>query len=145
MWERSADAGSYDDAGQDDRLADAAVVSVVPTGVPAGVPAIRPVGVSRSGGKVALPRKRRQYRETPEVAKAVGRLIRALGNRIGTEDPPDLEHLVSLEAELREAWRVAIEGLRCSEFTDKEIGAVLGTSRQPVEQRWPWTGARIVL
>ena len=101
--------------------------------------------MSRPEGKVALPRKRRQYRETPEVANAVGRPIRALGNRISTEDPPDLEHLLSLDAELREAWRVAIEGIRCSGFTDKEIGAVLGTSRQAVEQRWPRTGARIVL
>jgi hypothetical protein len=88
------------------------------------------------GGKAALP-PRRSYRETPEVAKAVDRLIVAIGKRIATEDPDSLMILDSLEATLAEAWRVAIDGIRSSGFTDREIGKELGTTRQAVEQRWP--------
>jgi hypothetical protein len=32
---------------------------------------------------------------------------------------------------------VVIAGIRRSGFTDRQIGAVLGTTRQAVEQRWP--------
>jgi hypothetical protein len=89
-------------------------------------------------GKAALPPKRPQpYRETPDVTDAIRRLIRALGKRISTEDPESLELLAALDVELRVAWRVAIAGLRRSGFTDREIGQVLGTTRQAVEQRWP--------
>jgi hypothetical protein len=92
----------------------------------------------RFGGKAALPPKRPQaYRETPDVADAVCRLIRAIGKRIATEDPPDLLLLVELEQEVRQAWQVAVAGLRRSGATDREIGQVLGTTRQAVEQRWP--------
>jgi hypothetical protein len=94
-------------------------------------------GRPRSGGKATLPAKRRQYRETPDVTAAVRRLVCALGKRIATEDPEALELLLALDDDLREAWRVAITGLRGSGFLDREIGEVLGCSRQAVEQRWP--------
>jgi hypothetical protein len=95
---------------------------------------------SRPGGKVALPPKRPQrYRETPEVVVATRRLITAIGKRIATEDPPDLLLLAELEHEVRRAWAVAVQGIRRSGFTDREIGEVLGTTRQAVEQRWPRT------
>jgi hypothetical protein len=94
----------------------------------------------RPRGKVALPRKRRQYRETPDLTDAARRLIRSIGKRIATEDPESLELLLALDADLREAWRTAITGLRSSGFLDREIGQVLGCSRQAVEQRWPREG-----
>jgi hypothetical protein len=90
----------------------------------------------RSTSKVSLPR-RRPYRDTDDVADGVCRLIRAVGRRIANEDPDDLRSLILLDAALRQAWADAIEGLRRSEFTDREIGRVLGTTRQAVEQRWP--------
>lgn len=90
-------------------------------------------------GKVALPPKRR-YRETPDVTEATGRLIRAIGQRVATEDPEDLALIVQLEQEVRQAFAVAVNGIRASGFTDREIGAALGTTRQAVEQRWPRTG-----
>jgi hypothetical protein len=98
-------------------------------------------GRSRSGrrppgGKVALP-PRRRYRETPDVVAATRRLIRVIGRRIATEDAPDLLLLRDLEQEVRRAWEVAVEGVRRSGATDREIGEVLGTTRQAVEQRWP--------
>lgn len=91
------------------------------------------------GGKAALPprRRRQRYRETPEVVGAARRLIRVVGKRIATEDPDDLLLLGDLEREVRQAWQVAIDGIRRSGFTDREIGEVLGTTRQAVEQRWP--------
>jgi hypothetical protein len=94
----------------------------------------------RPRGKVTLsPRRRQRYRETPEVVVATRRLIRAIGKRIATEDPPDLLLLAELEQEVRHAWQIAVEGIRGSGFTDREIGEVLGTTRQAVEQRWPRT------
>jgi hypothetical protein len=64
-----------------------------------------------------------------------------VGKRVGTEDADDLKLLLELEQELRQAWANAVFGLRRTGFTDREIGEVLGTTRQAVEQRWPrWTG-----
>jgi DNA-binding NarL/FixJ family response regulator len=64
-------------------------------------------------------------------------MIKSIGARAAVEDPDTLDFLLGLEKELREAWRVAITGLRASGFTDRQIGEQLGTSRQAVEQRWP--------
>ena len=79
----------------------------------------------------------RSYRETPEVADAVGRLILAVGKRVATEDDKDLEVLLDLEVQLRKAWSLAVAGLRRSNYTDGDIGAVLGITKQAVQQRWP--------
>ena len=89
-----------------------------------------------AGGKSSLPARRR-YRETPEVVAGIRRQIRAVGRRIATEDPADLRFLLDLERELQRAWRIAVVGIRGAGFTDREIGEILGTSRQAVEQRWP--------
>lgn len=92
----------------------------------------------RFGGKAPLPKKRREsYRETPDVAAAVARLILSVGRRVATEDPESLAELVKLEQKLRQAWSTAVAGLRRSGATDREIGAALGVTRQAVEQRWP--------
>ena len=79
----------------------------------------------------------RRYRETPEVVAAIRRLIRVVGRRLATEDPEDLRLLVELERELREAWVVAITGMRSTGATDGDIGQMLGTTKQAVAQRWP--------
>jgi hypothetical protein len=89
-----------------------------------------------TGDKGALSARRR-YRETAEVVGATRRLMKVIGKRIATEDPDDLRHLVQLEQELRQAWGIAIAGIRASGFTDSEIGEALGTSKQAVQQRWP--------
>lgn len=92
----------------------------------------------RLRGKETLPaRKRPVYRETPDVVAGACRFIQAIGRRIACEDPDDLAYLVTLDQELRQAWAAAVAGIRQSGFTDREIGQVLGTSRQAVEQRWP--------
>ena len=79
----------------------------------------------------------RSYRETPDVVAAANRLIGAVGKRVALEDPEDLLHLIRLEAELDDAFRVAVAGLRETGYSDGAIGAVFGITKQAVQQRWP--------
>jgi hypothetical protein len=81
-------------------------------------------------------------RETPEVAKAVGRMVRAVGRRIGREDPVDLVELRRLREALDEAERLAVEGLRERGFSWAEIGDGLGTTRQNAQQRFTRKGVK---
>jgi hypothetical protein len=90
----------------------------------------------RRADKAALS-PRRRYRETPEVVAATRRLLRVVGKRIATEDPDDLRLLLELDQELEQAWAVAVAGIRGTGWTDSEIGRVLGTTKQAVQQRWP--------
>lgn len=83
-----------------------------------------------------MPTRRRSH-ETPEVVAGIPRQIRAVGRRIATEDPADPRLLLGLERELEQAWRVAVGAIRGAGFSDREIGEILGTPRQAVEQRWP--------
>jgi hypothetical protein len=71
------------------------------------------------------------------LAKAIGRLTRALALRLSEDDPSGLGLLAQLEADLAAAWREAIVGMRGSSFSDADIGAALGVSKQAVQQRWP--------
>ena len=90
-------------------------------------------------GNLLLPQDRseRPYRETAEVAGAVKRLIRTLGKRIAEEDAPDLVLLQAVKAELDAAFRTAIEGIRQSGFSDRDIGEALGKKRQAIQKKWP--------
>lgn len=81
---------------------------------------------------------RHRYRETFEIAAAVGRQIDGLAKRTSTEDPDGLLLLLSLEEKLADAMRVTVTGLRKSGYTDREIGQVLGgITKQSVAERWP--------
>ena len=95
-----------------------------------------PSGGRGSADKAALSRGRR-YRETPDVSDAVGRLILTVHRRVATEDPPDLRYLLDLEAKLAEAMSVAVAGQRASGYSDADIGAALGVTRQAIQQRFP--------
>jgi hypothetical protein len=90
----------------------------------------------RPGDKAALSQKRR-LRETSDCNGCAKRMIRALGKRIAQEDPEGLRHLLEVEQELRQAWEVAIAGIRRSSFSDREIGDELGITKQAVAQRFP--------
>ena len=88
-------------------------------------------------GKPALPVNHRQrYRETPDVAAAVERLILTVGRRLAWEDPEGLTLLRRLAEAVGEAWRIAIAGQRCT-FSDRQIADALGVTRPAVTQRWP--------
>lgn len=80
--------------------------------------------------------RRRIERETPDVAKGVARMVRALGRRIGREDPVDLAELHGLRAALDEAEKEAVTGLRANGYSWAEIGEGLGTTRQNAQQRF---------
>lgn len=82
-------------------------------------------------------------RETSEVAKGVGRMIRALGKRVAQEDPADLMLILGLVRDMDQAMGVAVEGLRQGGHTDKDIGEALGMTRQAVQQRWPRTERQV--
>lgn len=112
------------------------------------VPVPRPASgrKRRSCGKGGLRAKTRHrppernhvgYRETPEVVDAVVRLIRAVGKRIAEEDSEALELLRCLEAEVSDAWRVAVDGQRRAGFSDRDVAEALGVTRPAVTQRWP--------
>lgn len=92
----------------------------------------------RPADKVDLsPKRSRPVRETHDVAAGAGRQIRAVGRRVADEDPADLALLLELDEQLRLAWDDAITGLRQTGYSDSEIGGVLGTTKQAVQQRWP--------
>jgi len=82
----------------------------------------------------------RTYRETPEVAAGVLRIVRALGQRISTGDPDELQLLNELAGEVVVAFQVAVDGIREAGFSDGDIGNALGITKQAVQKRWPRLG-----
>ena len=77
------------------------------------------------------------FRETPDIADATSRLVRAIGRRVGQEDATSLESLVIVERALGDAWRDAVTELRRAGTSDREIGEALGVTQQAVNKRWP--------
>lgn len=80
--------------------------------------------------------KAKTPRETPDVAKGVARMVRALGRRVGDEDPIDLQELQVIRKALDEAEREAVALLRERGCSWAEIGEGLGTTRQNAQQRF---------
>lgn len=80
--------------------------------------------------------KVRKPRETPEVAKGVARLVKALGRRVGEEDPIDLQELQLVKATLMAAERAAVARMRERGYSWGEIAEGLGTTRQNAQQRF---------
>jgi len=85
--------------------------------------------------------KRRQrarpHRSDDEIAKATGRIVRALGDRLADADPSDASLLMVVERELMGAWARAVAGWRASGFSDSDIGEALDVTKQAVQKRWP--------
>ena len=85
---------------------------------------------------VALPRQRaRRVRETPEVAAAAGRMIRAVGVRAGT-DVDALVLLVELRAEVDRALVEGVAAARAFGWSWNDVGRVTGMRRQSAQERW---------
>jgi hypothetical protein len=78
-------------------------------------------------------------RDDAQIAEAIERQIRALGRRIAEDDPASLELLERLASALVDVTGDAVAGWRRSGFSDADIGAVLGVTKQAVAQRWPRT------
>jgi hypothetical protein len=79
----------------------------------------------------------KSFRETPEIAAATARMVRAIGRRVGQEDPNSLTSLMVVQIAIDDAWRNAVNDLRDAEFPDWQIAEMLGITRQAVQQRWP--------
>ncbi len=61
----------------------------------------------------------------------------AVGKRVATEDPQDLVYIVKLEQAVKEAKVVAVRGLQQTGYSNRQIGEVLGVTRQAIALQWP--------
>lgn len=78
----------------------------------------------------------RRYVETSEYLKALARLIRGAGRRVGQADSDDLADLFQLQRELEMTILQAIANLRAAGATWQEIGDASGTTGQAATMRW---------
>ena len=63
-------------------------------------------------------------------------MIRAYGRRIASGDVEALLDLLALNVEIEQATDNAVEGLRDTGYSWREIAARLGITRQAAHQRW---------
>jgi hypothetical protein len=63
-------------------------------------------------------------------------MVKAAGERLAYSDPVDLAELAGIEADVHDAIRRAIAGMRATGFTWREIGQHLGTSGQAAYMRY---------
>ena len=78
-----------------------------------------------------------RWRETSEMTGMAVRVIKSIGKRVGQEQSDSIKYLVTVQDALDVAWRNAIADLRESGMPDREIGELLGISRQAVQQKLP--------
>jgi DNA-directed RNA polymerase specialized sigma24 family protein len=81
-------------------------------------------------------RRRRDVVENDEYAAFARRILAAYGRRVAAGDVEALAALVQLGAQVEEATRTAVIGLREHGYSWTEIGDRLGVSRQAARQRW---------
>ena len=95
-------------------------------------PPERPSGVNRP-----LTSKRRfRVVENDEYAAFLRRVIRAYSRRVASGDVEAITVMVALAADLEEATRQAITGLRGFGYSWADIAMRLGITRQGAQQRW---------
>jgi hypothetical protein len=97
---------------------------------------------SRSAGRKntvkhgLTPKPRRAAVENDEYAAFARRILRAYARRIATGDIDALVMLTDLAAEVENATRDAVIGLRDFGYSWADIGTRLGVTRQAAQQRW---------
>jgi hypothetical protein len=74
--------------------------------------------------------------ENSQYAAFARRILRAYARRISTGDIDALADITILAADIDDATRHAITGLRTAGYSWAEIGARLGVTRQAAQQRW---------
>lgn len=84
----------------------------------------------------ASTRRGRRYVETSDFLRAVARLIRAAGRRVGDADIDELRDLLAMQAELDRTIVQAVAGLRAAGVTWQQIGEANGTTGQAATIRW---------
>jgi hypothetical protein len=98
----------------------------------------------RDGDKNAVntrltPDARRRVVENDEYAAFARRILAAYARRISAGDVEALSLLASLGADVENATRQAVTGLREHGYSWADIGARLGVTRQAAQQRWGGT------
>jgi hypothetical protein len=74
--------------------------------------------------------------ENTAYAAFARRVLRAYARRISTGDIDALPGITILAADIDNAIRQAVTGLRETGYSWAEIGARLGVTRQAAQQRW---------
>jgi hypothetical protein len=86
-------------------------------------------------------KRRRRVVENDEYARFLQRVIRAYSRRVASGDIDAISAMVRLQADLDQATREAITGLRGIGYSWADIGLRLGITRQAVQQRWGTPGS----
>ncbi len=84
-------------------------------------------------------KRRRRVVENDEYACFLRRVIRAYSRRVASGDIDAINAMVRLSADLDQATREAITGLRGIGYSWADIGLRLGITRQAAQQRWGTT------
>jgi hypothetical protein len=95
-------------------------------------PVERPSGVK----KPLTPKRPYRVVENDEYAAFLRRVIRAYSRRVAAGDVEAITAMVALAADLDEATRQAITGLRGFGYSWADIAMRLGITRQGAQQRW---------
>ena len=74
--------------------------------------------------------------ENSQYAAFARRILRAYARRISAGDIDALADITTLAADIDNAIRHAVTGLRETGYSWAEIGAALGVTRQAAQQRW---------
>lgn len=77
--------------------------------------------------------------ENSEYAAFARRVLRAYARRIATGDIDALTDMSILAADIEQATRRAVTGLRDFGYSWTDIGTRLGVTRQAAQQRWGGT------
>ncbi len=80
--------------------------------------------------------RRRRVVENDEYTAFLRRALRALARRVCGGDIDAITDMTQLSAELDNAIRTAVTGLRERGYSWTEIGLRLGVTRQAAQQRW---------
>ena len=78
--------------------------------------------------------------ENGEYAAFARRILRAYARRISAGDVDALADITVLAADVEDAIRQAVTGLRDFGYSWADIGLRLGVTRQAAQQRWGDTG-----
>ena len=95
-------------------------------------PTARPPGVK----KPLTPKRPYRIVENDEYAAFLRRVIRAYSRRVAAGDIEAIAAMARLAADLEDATRQAITGLRASGYSWADIAMRLGITRQGAQQRW---------
>ncbi len=92
---------------------------------------------TRSNVKASLtPNRRGRVIENDQYAAFVRRVIAAHSRRVAAGDIDAISDMTSIAAELDDAIKEAVTGLRETGYSWADIAARLGVTRQAAQQRW---------